>query len=950
MSNIYDEIRRIAKIRNISVKHIAEDEIGLSWETIRKWDRFEPSDAHRRKVLKWLGKQKVESSLTLSLDMASADADKETTEAPIIEEKEKVEIPDEFWQQLKIIYENHPEGKENWLKEKDLLGKIVKQISYAIAPKYKIESPIQYGGTSVILKVTDTMLKNTRALKFPRPIEGREELFVGITQSEIAHLLEAVHINIIEIYSHDKVLVEGVEYPFYIMKHIENAKDGLEFFTSQKATATELINVLIQIAEGIRHLHSLDIVHLDIKPENFLISSDGYAVLTDLGSAHKTIGEMEDVTVVYTRNYAHPELISKKYTSTTDPNRLRGTVKRSELRKEFDIFAFGRSILRLLKNFDPVVTTRMPPYTRKYLHLLACRNLDGRNEESETERALALPRSAFDELKYKDISEILDDLMKLTGEYRIEKYVPETDRYISQTIQTSSQWRTPLTDRLVKTIGHYSLKRLAGISQLGMLVQVYPTATHSRLEHTLGVFTNIVQYVMSLYNDPINPLFKQIMTPYDITAVLVAALCHDIGYYPLAHDLHEALPEVFSHEQIALDILAGQKDWIHGKSLREIILKEWGIQPQYIADILKADPTNTDQPIKTRILHTLLDGPIDADKLDYLVRDSRNLGVPYASNIDFNRLLGCLTIIFKELDRKLHVALGIHEKGKISAESIAFARYAMFGTVYWHHTSRASKSMLHRALWEMAQESYSKRNGIRILQKDFTDRFIKTERLEKIEFGIPTGNKIPLNIFTQLLSSDREVLQWISDKTSSAGSELIQMLNERQLFKRILVLSEKRKGPLWDILIKYRKKSNGREMISLDNEIQKRIVDSVSKLDDSKRRLHSILTSDNTDQVINMHEKGQIITIIDIPTDRPGSKTALEYLPEADRQDVLQQWKLPSSLEDSVVWKELSEKFIESVGKIRLFCHPAVAEIIMAAIERKQLEDMVESSVQYLQK
>ena len=67
MSKIYDEVRRIAKIRNISMKRIAEEEIGLSWETVRKWNRFEPSEPHRRKVLGWLNKQKVYSSLAFSL-------------------------------------------------------------------------------------------------------------------------------------------------------------------------------------------------------------------------------------------------------------------------------------------------------------------------------------------------------------------------------------------------------------------------------------------------------------------------------------------------------------------------------------------------------------------------------------------------------------------------------------------------------------------------------------------------------------------------------------------------------------------------------------------------------------------------------------------------------------------------------------------------------------------
>ena len=57
MSSIYDEISRVAKIRNISMKRIAEEEIGLSWETVRKWNRFEPSAPHRRIVLSWLNKQ-----------------------------------------------------------------------------------------------------------------------------------------------------------------------------------------------------------------------------------------------------------------------------------------------------------------------------------------------------------------------------------------------------------------------------------------------------------------------------------------------------------------------------------------------------------------------------------------------------------------------------------------------------------------------------------------------------------------------------------------------------------------------------------------------------------------------------------------------------------------------------------------------------------------------------
>ena len=98
------------------------------------------------------------------------------------------------------------------------------------------------------------------------------------------------------------------------------------------------------------------------------------------------------------------------------------------------------------------------------------------------------------------------------------------------------------------------MRRLAGVPQLGIISLVYPTATHSRLEHVLGTFTNVVRYCDALYHDPLNSLFKQIVSEADIIALLLAALFHDLGQFPLAHDLEEAAPELFDHEKIARQI------------------------------------------------------------------------------------------------------------------------------------------------------------------------------------------------------------------------------------------------------------------------------------------------------------------------------------------------------------------------------------------------------------
>ena len=108
---------------------------------------------------------------------------------------------------------------------------------------------------------------------------------------------------------------------------------------------------------------------------------------------------------------------------------------------------------------------------------------------------------------------------------------------------------------------------------------------------------------------------------------------------------------------------------------------------------------------------------------------------------------------------QLFVALGIHEKGKVPAESVAFARYAMFGTVYWHHTSRAAKAMLHRAVWEglpqRTQRGTYKNYRTQLIafvltgsrgeeQKELFDSHIAHEEL------------------SQVLPSDREIIDWLS--------------------------------------------------------------------------------------------------------------------------------------------------------------------------------------------
>ncbi len=933
MPYYYDQLMRIALKEIKTLKRISED-LGIPFSTSRKWKGREPHPKYKKVLDEYFAKHLSDSPNA----EINVDAETSTSSSSTSIQYDENGIPENFWNDLKQKYLERRNGLNDWNNEFEGLKSSIIAIVNSLESNYKLIEPIAHGGTAVVLKVKDESLGVLRALKFPRPIEKHIDLFTNIITAEINLLVEATHPNIVEIYSHHSVDTINGKCPFYIMKFVDGAQSADEFF-SEERTDSELFKVIEQVAQGISYLHSLSIIHLDIKPENILVSSGGDALLSDLGSARRITQRMDKVPIIYTKHYAHPAVRSLVYYETSDSNRCRSEIERQRLHPRFDIYSFGKTILTLLNNFDPYLTTkRMPSYSRKYLQLLACRALDGEN--TPTEVALGLHSTSFRELSYKSIVEILEDIDKFKGSYPLAKNVPELNPFIVDTIQAGSIWKTPLTDRLKVLLSHPSIQRLAGVSQLGLLIHIYPTATHTRLQHTLGTFSNTIKIIEALYNDEINPLFKQIMSSGDIESLLLASLLHDVGHFPLAHDLHEALPKVFDHDRVCISILRGNEDWFYGKSLRSIIEKDWNTTPDKVANILDASPNVTTQPFKNRILHTIINGPIDADKLDYLVRDSNALGIPYANVIDFERLINCLTTIFKPEGNRTYVALGIHEKGKISAESVAFARYAMHGAVYTHHTFRSIKAMLHRSVWECRATSFPGPNGDSNFLNAFSSRFFTITRAPSLLEKHPQY----LEELTQVLPSDREVLSWLYDKATTKGKLLIEALNKRELFKRISVFSYNR-SPIWRSLIDFRAKRQYEDLLDLQNNLQQLIVDYIENLTDTDRNKDSILTPENTEVILVRHKENNIIVLIDIPLEQEEERN-LEYLPESSRHNVKETWIKPAEVEPDTFWTQLHKDFTNYVGKVRIFAHPEIADILAAAIEPTEMENLVDRARQ----
>ncbi len=250
-------------------------------------------------------------------------------------------------------------------------------------------------------------------------------------------------------------------------------------------------------------------------------------------------------------------------------------------------------------------------------------------------------------------------------------------------IRIPHQLDVPFTARVRSIVDTAEFQRLRQISQLGLASRIYPGATHSRFEHALGVFHNALKYLWQLGKDE---RFAAAVSPHQAEVLMVAALLHDLGHWPFCHPIEDmGLADLPPHEQFAAEFLAPNRE------LGQVLKNEWGIEPDEVLDVLVAKSDSA----TLRLMRSILSGPIDIDKMDYLERDSLHAGVPYGRNFDRGRLIQSL-IVNENGD-----GLAISSKGKTAAELMVFARYVMFSEVYWHHAVRSGTCMFARSFYEL---------------------------------------------------------------------------------------------------------------------------------------------------------------------------------------------------------------------------------------------------------
>lgn len=268
----------------------------------------------------------------------------------------------------------------------------------------------------------------------------------------------------------------------------------------------------------------------------------------------------------------------------------------------------------------------------------------------------------------------------------------------------------PITDRVRRVIDTQPMRRLASISQLGMVSLVYPGATHSRFEHSLGVYHNALALLARFANDP---FFTRRIDRTTADAFVLAALVHDVGHWPFCHPIEDmGLSQLDEHElRVA--------SWFQHSELQRCIDTEWDCKLSDVMMLLRPNDFRDQLTESHQLLSSCLSGPIDIDKLDYLQRDSLHCGVPYGRNFDAGRLIHAMCI------NPDTARLAIGEKGRTAAEMMVFARYVMFSEVYWHHAVRSATAMLQRAVFGL-RDSFDLQGSMQLTDQDWINSLRKS--------------------------------------------------------------------------------------------------------------------------------------------------------------------------------------------------------------------------------
>ena len=308
-----------------------------------------------------------------------------------------------------------------------------------------------------------------------------------------------------------------------------------------------------------------------------------------------------------------------------------------------------------------------------------------------------------------------------------------------------------LSDKEMALINTRVFQRLRRIRQLAMTFLVYPGAVHTQFDHSIGVM-----HIAGRICAKLRELNPEIVREEDIARIRFAALLHDIGHGPFSH-VSEALLEKYApnqtqigatrekiHEKITVDILETDPE------INEILSDD---EREFVVEMIRGQETQNWQ-------RDIVSSELDADKMDYLLRDAYFAGVKYGV-YDLEKLIESCLII-----NQSDSPLAISSKGIYALEQLLLARYHMTQQVYWHRVSLISTEMIIRGITLAIDEGNLAMTALYGYDEENREHFLQN----------------------YLSYHDEKVIDILRDCEQEKSREIFNRLYSRNLFKMIAEL------------------------------------------------------------------------------------------------------------------------------------------------------------------
>ncbi len=278
-------------------------------------------------------------------------------------------------------------------------------------------------------------------------------------------------------------------------------------------------------------------------------------------------------------------------------------------------------------------------------------------------------------------------------------------------------------DDIVKLIDTYAFQRLRRIRQLGVAWLVYPAAEHSRLTHSLGVFGMSKRIINALKQNS-----KKInLEKKEEKLISIAALLHDIGHGPFSHTFENVIKNLggsFNHEEMSIRIIQENKEiTLH--------LQEYGANfPDLVCQILKKEYPSPH-------VGSIISSQFDADRIDYLLRDSYMTGANYGK-FDVDWLLKNISIetaTFPTVEGQTVVCVN-YNKGLNVLEQYILGRHYMYIHVYYHKVIRAFEATINNVIKRVLKQEHTELVGYRAIRDLCSGQLHVDEYLKLDDFTI----------------------------------------------------------------------------------------------------------------------------------------------------------------------------------------------------------------------